>query len=116
MDLVRDILLRLEEMTAPDQSLRPENVEGYTPYEVGYHIKMMCEANLINCTNAASHQYPMAYFAKHITWEGHDFLDAIRNESVWKQTKSVIADKGGSMAFEVVKQVAIEISKKMMGI
>ncbi len=53
---------------------------------------------------------------KGLTWAGHEFLDAARNDTVWNKTKEIVKDKGGSVPFEVVKDIVIEIAKKMVGL
>jgi Hypothetical protein (DUF2513) len=40
-----------------------------------------------------------------LSWEGHDYLDAVRDPKIWKMTKEA-TDKVGSWAFELVKEVA----------
>ena len=34
-----------------------------------------------------------------LTWQGHEFLDAARNEDRWNQAKKTISEKGGSLTF-----------------
>lgn len=41
-----------------------------------------------------------------MTWDGHEFLDKIREDTVWNKTKDLIKEKGLPMALEVVKNVA----------
>ena len=48
---------------------------------------------------------------KSLTWEGHEFLDAVRHETVWAKTKEVVKSKGGSVSFEVLKELAIQTFK-----
>ncbi len=43
-----------------------------------------------------------------LTWGGHDFLDAIRNDDVWSKTKSTVQEKVGSATFEVVKALGLD--------
>ena len=47
---------------------------------------------------------------KSLKWEGHEFLDTVRNETVWAKTKEVVKSKGGSVAFAVLKELAIQMS------
>ena len=55
-----------------------------------------------------------------LTWDGTDYLDAIRDGSVWAKTKKVVADAVGSTTMEVIKQtavlVAVEMVKAKLGI
>jgi DNA-binding transcriptional ArsR family regulator len=109
MDLVRDILFRLEEKSDPVEWLRPDDVKEYSPSEVGYHIKLMYEAGLIEAEDCTTSDSPLAWIAYHPTWEGHDFLEAARNEGIWSKAKSIIASKGGSMTFEILKHLLVKL-------
>jgi hypothetical protein len=48
-----------------------------------------------------------------ITSNGHDYLDAIRDEGVWNKTKKTIAETGGNATLEMVKLVAIAYVRKL---
>lgn len=54
-----------------------------------------------------------------ITMEGHSFVDNVRENPVWKETKSKI-NKFGSASIQVASQiatgVAVELAKAQMGI
>lgn len=54
-------------------------------------------------------------FIQGITWYGHDFLDSLRNDGVWSQTKEKLKPVG-SISFEVIKSIAVECAKNMMGL
>lgn len=45
-----------------------------------------------------------------LTWDGYDYLDAIRNEGIWEKTKKVIRDTVGSTTFALIKDVAVMIA------
>ena len=111
MDLIRHILFLLEEKVTADEWLKPEDVEGYFPAEVGYHIKLMYEAGLIEAIDATSSSNAMCWIAKHPTWEGHDFLESARNENIWNKAKSIISERGGAMSYDVLKQLLIQLVK-----
>ena len=49
-----------------------------------------------------------------LTWQGHEFLDAIKNDSVWQKLKSMAAEKGIAMPFEIVKASAITLVKGLL--
>jgi len=50
--------------------------------------------------------------ADRLTWQGYDFLDAVRSDAVWSKTKSTIAATVGSASLEVVKAVAVSIAMR----
>ena len=53
---------------------------------------------------------PYDFFAERLTWNGHEFLDAIRSDTIWQKTKSSFLSKGLSMTFDLVKSVAVEVA------
>ena len=50
------------------------------------------------------------FFMDKLTWEGHEFLDAIRSDTVWKKTKRRFADEGLTMSIDLVRSTAKKIS------
>ncbi|MGF0469895.1 DUF2513 domain-containing protein [Lysinibacillus sphaericus] len=58
-------------------------------------------------------------FDVELTWEGQDYLSAIEDDNIWNKTKGYAKEKGleiAKISFEVVKNLAIEQSKKILGI
>jgi hypothetical protein len=51
-----------------------------------------------------------------LTWEGHEFLDNIRNDSVWSSTKKRVGDLVGSVSISVIAAVAEAEMKKLIGL
>jgi Hypothetical protein (DUF2513) len=47
---------------------------------------------------------------RRLTWEGHDFLDAIRDPEIWCKTKSG-AEEVGSFTFDLLKELAVGLIK-----
>jgi len=39
-------------------------------------------------------------------------LDAVRNDTVWTQTKDLVADKGGSVPFDVLSRYVLIVSMR----
>ena len=112
MELVREILITLEDHDhghAPDGELQ---IPGYTQETIGYHLVLMGEAGLIvaHTTTAFSSPSPSAIVSR-ITWEGHEFIANARNETVWAKVKATVVSKGGSVSFEVLKFMVIETAK-----
>jgi hypothetical protein len=54
------------------------------------------------------------FIAQRLTWEGHEFLDGIRSNSVWERTKKSFREKGVEMTFDLVKVVAKEAAVAVM--
>ena len=41
-----------------------------------------------------------------LTWEGNDYLDLVRDNSLWKKTKETITKKGLPLVFDTIKTIA----------
>src|SRR3954468_16155060 len=109
LGLVRELLLKLESW--PMQmygavTISPDNpriaVEGYNDEEIAYHLSLLQEQDLIEVPGA---QPMLGIIFTRLTWEGHDFLDAVRGSDIWRQTKHGV-DEVGSFSFDLVKALA----------
>jgi len=70
----------------------------------------MSEAGLIIAIpyETLGQETPIA-FPSRLTWAGHDFLDASRDEGRWKTAKAVFAKLGG-VPFDVATKVLSKIA------
>lgn len=109
MDLCRKILFAIEEQYV-DVVLYNISIEGYSMEEVAYHCKILRDAKLISDYGAqyASDQI-YSFGVGSLTWEGHEFLDKVREDTIWNKTKGVISSKLLPMTLDVVKDVATSI-------
>ena len=98
MDLIRKILLTVESEEHGFVPHKKIEIEGYTQEEIGYHAFLLGEAGLAEVTVSSHHhsESPSANILR-LTWEGHEFLDAARDNNIWNQAK----DKIGSAAIQV---------------
>jgi len=110
MNLIRLLLLSIEGAEDVDLS-------EYADEQIGYHSQLLLEAGLVSGSDLTGlgEEYPRVHLES-LTWEGHDFLDAARNESVWKKAMSKVSGLGGSFTFDVLKAVLIGIIKSELGI
>jgi hypothetical protein len=54
------------------------------------------------------------FLIQSMTWQGHDFLDSTRDESIWKIVKETLVKKGLSLegvAFNVLTQLISAVAK-----
>jgi hypothetical protein len=114
LELVRKILLAAEDRTTDTGWLILE-IEGHTPEEISYHVRLLHEAGLLQAENLTDATGAL-WAPKRLTWEGHEFLDAARNDTVWNKTKDVVRDKGGSVPFEVLKELVVKIAASFFGL
>jgi len=116
MDLVRKIVFALEEH---EHGHAPHyfRIDGYDEEVVGYHVYIMTQAGLVNGadTTVRGDNSPSA-IPLSLTWEGHEFADAARSDTVWNKTKAVIKDKVGSVGIGLLVEVLKQQAKQMLGV
>lgn len=115
-DCVRDLLLYLENNLTYDNYVSIGNLKlnNYSSDELTYTSEKLTEAGYINSIIGHSDDYPVI-IVKSITYNGHQYLDSIRNNTIWKETKSKLS-KIGSFSFPIIQQLAISIAKAKLGL
>jgi len=111
LDLLRDIMIYLEDNLAPGEHIQSTNITLYDGSDEEYkklseHIKLLIDDGLIETAKPLIAQGFSIFMINRITSKGHDFLDALRSETVWNQTKEKMQEIGG-----YTLGVAIEIAK-----
>lgn len=114
MELIRKILFAIEEQFV-DVAIYNLQIEGYDNKSVAYHCDLLFQAGLIKDYKAQYADDELYYFAvSSLTWEGHDYLDKIRSETVWNKTKSLISEKGLPFMIDTVSTVASALVATMV--
>lgn len=116
MDLVRKILVAVE---ARNERFRFSEltIDGYEPSEVSGHLEILAEAGYVEIENQTSMDTSYRKFSpKRLTWDGHEFLDSVRNDSVWTEVKKKVTSQGGALPLEVIKALAIAALKAHLGL
>lgn len=102
LDLIRKFLLKMEEH---EHGYTPQRItlDGYTDEQVGFHIYLLGQAGLIRVADSSSmgSRSPSA-IPLNLTWAGYEFLDAARDEALWKKAKEKIINPVGGVAFSIL--------------
>ena len=109
MDLIRQILLKMEEYPDPDGPPDIE-LENYSHEEIHHHIRLLAEAGFIFAENASGFG-SIDMMPERITWEGYEFLDAARNENIWSEFKETLKEKGLAVPFALAQGLLMELIK-----
>jgi hypothetical protein len=113
MELARQILMRIE----AQENYRDDiscDFEGYNEEQVHYHIMLLHEAGLAVALNASSMQ-GIHWIPQRLTWQGHEFLESARDNTIWSKAKEIMAKTGG-FAFEVAKPLLVDLLKQRIGL
>ena len=121
MDLVREILLVIDNDprmhgsrmasgancfmagAAADFGLDPA---VHSDAEVAYHVRMLIEAGFVD----GRKEFPAV---RALTWNGHEFLNTVRDGEIWRVTKDTAA-KAGATSFQAILAIATEIAKQKL--
>ena len=115
MDLVREILMAVEDSGTP-LPVADLVSQDHGIYEVVYHVNLLDSHGLIDGPSeiqVLDEGNLVRGKIDGLTWDGHDYLDAIRDKKVWAKTKQVIKETIGSTTLSVIKQVAEKVALSM---
>ena len=110
MDIARQILRKIEDAPYTGGPVDIE-VADCSEEVFQYHLLLLSEAGLIDVLDATSFDGP-AFLPTRLTWNGHEFLDASRNDTLWEKAKSVVLKKAGGLSFDVLLFVLKELAKQ----
>jgi hypothetical protein len=114
LDLIRKLLLKIEEK--PDaQNVMPAAslaFPNYSKEQVNYHLLLLYEAGYIDGVTRPVRD-TLTVEPRRLTWNGHEFLDAARDEKKWNEGKKIM-EKIGNFSFEVATKVLADLALKAL--
>lgn len=137
LELIRNILLTLEsddfsqikrysvDSFIPDglsTEIKSDDPRANSPYmqefnRISYHIELLLDEEFIEAESISqmgtTHDN---YIIKRLTSRGHDYLDSVRNDTIWTQTKAKLGDLTNSVTLSTITDVAQTLVRQMLGI
>lgn len=115
MDLIRKMIFAIEECPHgyADKSI---NIEGYDGETLAYHAYLLMQAGLAKGAEITSmgSKGPEAMLSS-LTWEGHEFADAARSETLWNSAKENIKTTAGAVSMAVLVEYLKYLGKQALG-
>lgn len=106
MDLVRKILIHLEENCRPGKDIRFKElkINGHGMTEIESHLIFINQAGFIDSEVSAtkSGRVIMVERTHGLTWDGFEFLDKVKNDSIWNEIKNKAIEKGIEISFSSI--------------
>lgn len=111
LDLIRDMLLKIEESGSEISPLSIEDFLKFNadPEVISYHLYLLFDASFINVAYDEPFYNTTNYFVTTLTMHGCDYLDAVRDVGIWHNVKEKLKAVGGPVTLDIVKAVAIKI-------
>ena len=113
MDLLRKVLFYIEENYQAGQGPVLVEIDGYDSGTIYEHCILAEQAGLIQNTVDCSDLSGRQCLVENLTNEGYDYLDKIRNDTVWNKTKEVIAQKGLPLVIGTIKTISNAVISAM---
>jgi len=119
-ELIRNLLLLFEEIKYEscmlvEDHLNSDFISKYSKDEVMYHVSQMSMADLI----VADLRVEDSITVFDLTPRGHEFMENIRNDKMWNNTKK-IASKIGSRSLtsleNIASQIVVQLIKQQMNL
>lgn len=92
----------------------PDNEEvavpGYDSDQIDYHLSLIYKAGFIDDGGANTMD---GIVFRSLTWEGHDFLDSVRDPEIWAKTKHG-AEAAKGFTVDLLRDLAKGLLKKQI--
>lgn len=114
MDLVREILLAIEGTSG---IMQPSSIksENHSKKEIAYHFQLLIDAGFAQGKTIENGMgLPVDGIIQNLTWEGQEFLDLCRKNTIWEKAKKNALNVTGSLGFEVLKICLMKACKDLI--
>lgn len=111
MDLLRSILLKVEESDSPHGC--QVRIPGYSYEQLYAHAKLAEDAHLIEAKFSLDLRN---FHVLRLTFAGHEFLDEVRNDTRWEKAKALAIKNTGTVTLEGVKIALQLLIKQAFGV
>lgn len=110
LDLVRCILISVEKADGPiGDVMLAKCCEDIS--RLVFHIELMQAHGLLTASvERDAYGDPLSLEVGGLTWEGYDYLDAIRSPQVWNKAKDAISKAVGDTSLSIVKQTCTTVA------
>lgn len=119
-DFVRTLLLTVEKCPNPGglgndelKAVMLSNKKSFN--ELAYTIQILIEGDIVSSKITWGNNKPVYIYPVNLTFKGHEYLDNIRDNKIWRQTKSATS-KLASVSIDIMSKVASELIAKSLGI
>lgn len=114
LDLIRKMVLAIEDAPsawAPAQL----TFDGYSQVQIDYHSWLLVNAGLALGDDATTDDAECpAAFLLNLTWAGHEFAAACRDEHRWTNAMKTVGTKAGDVTFAVLSRLLADLMTRAL--
>lgn len=118
MELVLKILEYMEQRKEISVIQRLQ-IPGYDDGVVAYHLRRMYEAGLLDAeavTSSTTEARLINVLPFGLTWQGHEFLDSMRNKTVAKTVRERLGNTLSDVPFTLIRELALAVGRRQLGL
>jgi hypothetical protein len=115
LDLIRELLLKIEALpVGPPAQYRLDEVDD--PVLLA-HLELLVESGLVRgkISRTQGSRGDVITIAG-LTWQGHEWIETVRNADVWRETKRELLDGPGVLTYELARAMASRILRARLGL
>ncbi len=115
LDLIRKILFNVEDVPAGKTINCIDFGDAYDKATIFEHVKLLINAKYVD-GKYVLHSSGGSFCINGLTWSGHDFVQASRNDTIWDAAKNKVKSIGESVAFDVFTELLKSITKNQLNL
>ena len=102
LDLMRQLLLDIENRGADcSVSVLRSSSDGQREERIRYHLRLLIDARLLKEIDRTTAGIPCV----RLTHQGHELLELVRNEPLWREALWTCQDRTGSLSLTVIQDL-----------
>ena len=114
--LIRRMLTAVED-AQPGEPIQNFQYDGVDARTIAEHVKLLKEGDFVDAEVVSQLVSSECYYAVwRLTWRGHEFLDNLKNDTLWKKLIARAQEKGISISASVLDSLLSGAAKKYVGI
>ncbi len=93
------------------------DLSAYTNEQRVYHAALLIEAGLVAgeiIPNGSG--LPASTIRRRLTWAGHEFLDAARNDTIWHKAGERIKKSGVDVTLSLLQEILKQLAKQSLNL
>jgi len=119
LDLIREILLFVEEKSPPGGPCPVVEISGFDKAMTGAHIDLLMEAHLLNAVTPGGRKVAIPPHVVHIyglSWTGHEFLALAAPRPMWENMKTEALKHGVNLTLDMALSLLKHLAARHLGL
>lgn len=114
-ELIRELLIYIEENSDGRTPIRTIALDGYTENEIDYHLELLLDEEYIIGKKIKIMNKGDVVIPVRLTMKGHSYIENIRDKYIWNEIKKEIEIKGFKrVSLDILKDYANKVVREKL--